>query len=481
MVFDWLKRVAAEEPEAEALIDGALSLTRRDLVDRSAACGAFLSSQCHLAEGDVVAVSLPNCWQYPVSFFAIASAGAICMPFNPQWRAKEIGWFVRKLGIRLAIASDELRPAWEEGAPGVRVLTADVAGMELAGSQLRPPAGSLPALYLATSGSTGRPKVVPRTHENLLAGRRAVAAALGVQPGTRFLSVVPFHHANGFANGMFLPLASGGTMVTVRKALPSVLAETVRRHGIEIVNMSPILYSLLEDHGVEPAAFASVKVYLSSGAALPPALAHSWRERFGHPIRQLYGSSETGTICIEQAGPTTPGSVGRPVPGVTVRVLDADGNPLPVESRGEIAVHGPAMMPGYVDEPELNATAFAGGYFRMGDLGRLTGAGELVLDGRSKRWINSGGIKIDPVEVENVIGSIPSVEHCKVVPGRDAHGLEVISALIALRPGAQLSRRDIVAHCRHNLAEYKIPRIIEVVETIPVDLAGKTPMEWLLE
>jgi long-chain acyl-CoA synthetase len=416
-----------------------------------------------------------------VSFFAVASLGAICMPFNPQWRPKEIGWFVRKLGIRLAIASDELRPAWDETALGVRVLTMDVLDMELPRPHPAPAAGSLPALYLATSGSTGRPKIVPRTHENLLAARRAVAAALGVQRGTRFLSVVPFHHANGFANGMLLPLASGGTMVTVRKALPSVLADAVRHHGIEIVNMSPILYGLLADHGVEPAAFASVKAYISSGALLPPALAQTWRERFNHPIRQLYGSSETGTICIEQAGSTIPGSVGPPVPAVTVRVLDAEGLPLPIGQRGEIAVRGPAMMSGYVDEPELNETAFADGCFRTGDLGHLTAGGELVLDGRSKRWINSGGIKVDPVEVENVISRIPSVGHCKVVPGRDARGLEVITALITLRPDAQLSRRDIVAHCRHDLAEYKIPRIIQFVETLPVDLAGKTPLEWLLE
>lgn len=137
------------------------------------------------------------------------------------------------------------------------------------------------------------------------------------------------------------------------------------------------------------------------------------------------------------------------------------------------------MMAGYVGEPELNETAFADGFFRMGDLGRIAASGELVLDGRSKRWINSGGIKVDPVEVENAIGRLPAVAQCKVGPGRGPRDIEVIAARIVLRPDAALSRADVIGHCRRFLADYKIPRVIEFVEALPVDLAGKTPMEWL--
>lgn len=265
----------------------------------------------------------------------------------------------------------------------------------------------------------------------------------------------------------------------VRKALPAVVAEAVQRHGVEIVNMAPILYSLLAEHGLDRAAFTSVKAYLSSGAPLPAALGQAWREALDLPIRQLYGSSETGTICIEESESAMPGSVGRPVPTVEVRVLDGDGRPLAEGERGEIAVRGPAMMSGYVGEPELNETAFADGFFRMGDLGRIAASGELALDGRTKRWINSGGVKVDPVEVEQVIGRMPAVAQCKAGPGRGARDIEVIAARIVLRPGAAVSRAAVIAHCRQYLADYKIPRVIEFVESVPVDLAGKTPMEWL--
>lgn len=489
MVLERVYQVATETPDDLAIIDDPVTLTYSDLAGRAAALAEFLRSRAGLRQGGIAAVSLPNCWQYPICFFAVAGLGGICMPFNSQWRANEIHWFVRRLGIGIAITCRDLRPAWDEAArdlPGLQVHTIDGGELEdvlitRSAADLPLVNGVFPALYLATSGSTGRPKVVPRTHQNLLAGARAVAAALDVQRGARFLSVVPFHHANGFANGMFLPLTSGGAVVLVRKALPSVLAEKVHRHGVEIVNMSPILYSLLAEHGVEPEEFGSVKIYLSSGAPLPPVLAQAWRKRFGQPIRQLYGSSETGTLCIEGAGSAADGSVGKPLATVTVQVLDSEGRPLPVGQHGEIAVRGPAMMTGYVDEPELNHTAFAQGLFRMGDLGHLTADGELVLEGRSKRWINSGGVKVDPVEVENVIHRLAAVAQCKVIPGRDSRGLEVIRALIVLRPDAQVTRREIVSHCRQELAEYKIPRMIEFVDAMPVDLAGKTPMEWLAQ
>jgi long-chain acyl-CoA synthetase len=339
------------------------------------------------------------------------------------------------------------------------------------------PYESQPVLYLTTSGSTGRPKIVPRTHRNLIAGGNAVAEALGTQPGHRFLSVVPFHHANGFATCMFLPLASGAVSVIQRKPLPAAIAATIRRERAQVLVGSPVLFSLLADHGPQPDDLASVELYISSGAPLPQDIASLWLERYGRPIRQLYGSSETGTISIEPEGGSQPGCVGRPIRGVSLRILDSGGAPAEPGSSGEIAVKGPAMMAGYVDNEGLNRQAIVDGYFRMGDTGRIRPDGLLWIDGRSKRWINSGGVKVDPVEVEQVLLQLPAVMQCRVHPGTDSRGFETISCRIALRPGHACSRPDIIVHCRQHLAEYKIPRVIEFVLPAEADLTGKIRME----
>jgi long-chain acyl-CoA synthetase len=491
MIWNLLDEAAAAGPESIAVIDGGMSLTYGELVRRSVLLAAVLRERLDVSEGDVVAVSLPNCWQYPVAVFAVARLGAVVMPFNTQWRAAEIGWFVDRLGIRTVITGGELRSVWSEvdgGPPEARVLAIDGAEMERIWDQpanasedfCTESAESRPVLYLTTSGSTGRPKVVPRSHANLLAGRNAVALALGIRRGHRFLSVIPFHHANGFANCLLLPLSSGATMVIARKAHPASIASIVKRERIEIMIGSPFLFSLLADHIEQPEDFASVKAYISSGARLPDALASLWRERFGRGIRQLYGSSETGTISIEEAGgPAVTGVAGRVLPAVTVRITGSDGIPLPPGRSGEISVRSPAMMAGYVGEPELNREVFAEGFFRMGDVGTLSADGLLVIEGRIKRWVNSGGVKVDPVEVERVLLSLPSVKECRVQAGRDGRGLEVLTSMIVMRSGHACSRRDVIEHCRKHLAEYKIPRVIEFLDTIPSDLSGKSPVEWL--
>jgi long-chain acyl-CoA synthetase len=481
-----LSRIAAGRPDQLALIDGDLVLGYGELLARSAAFARLLRERFEIRADDVVAAALPNCWQLPVGFLATVALGARFVPCNPQWRASEITQIVRRLGIRLAITCRQTTAAWSGGEtlPLTRLLEVDADGMEdvwLGAGREGFTDGGIDgdeeriALLLATSGSTGRSKIVPRSHRNLLAGAEAVGAALGIAEGDRLLGVVPFHHANGFANTLWLPLARGATSVIARQALPATLIELIHRQRVRVVNMSPLLYSLLAEHPLAPGALSSVEIFLSSGAALPRPLAEAWRARSGRPIRQLYGSSETGTLAIEEeeAPQTLPGAVGRPLATVSVRILDPTGTSLPCGRTGEIAVRGPAMMSGYFDDPELDREAFVDGHFRIGDLGRLTPEGDLVLEGRATRWINAGGVKVDPVEVENVLGRLAGVGYCRVLPGRNRRGIEVLRALIRPRVGAALSLREVVAHCRDHLAEYKIPRVIEFVDEMPGDAAGK--------
>ena len=235
------------------------------------------------------------------------------MPFNTQWRAREVEWLAAKVPVSAVITNRALREPWDrlrDRIPPRRVVVVDEPRLQ---RELRAGAGegqwNAPppkqvfrddsALYLTTSGSTGRPRIVPRSHRNLVAGANNVAGALTVPPGWSFLGVVPFYHANGFSNCMFLPLMNAASVVLMNSFTPGRLTEAMHRENIRVLIASPFVYSILLDHEPDRRAFSSVRICLSSGASMPGGLAAECVERLGLRVRQLYGSSETGTVSIE--------------------------------------------------------------------------------------------------------------------------------------------------------------------------------------
>jgi long-chain acyl-CoA synthetase len=328
-----------------------------------------------------------------------------------------------------------------------------------------------------TSGSTGKPKAVPRSQRNLIAGARNVAQALHTYPGQKFLGVVPFYHANGFANCMFLPLMHGATVVLMRKFVPARLAELVRREKMQVLIASPFIFSMLVESGQRAEDFRSVEICLSSGAPMSRELVIQCADRLGLRVRQLYGSSEAGTVAIEPAEcPHGSRTVGKPLPSVEVKIIGSDDPELQIDAEGEIAVKSPAMMKGYVEEPAPSGDFFCHGFLRTGDLGRFDEHGNLVISGRVTRMINLCGIKVDPVEIENIVKAMPAVQECLVLAVKNPRQMEIIKAMVAVRPGRFVSRKQIVEHCRMHLAEYKIPRVIEFVHPVAKELTGKIPI-----
>lgn len=493
MIDERFRGVAARCPDSLAVIDGEERITYRELARRKASFLGYLRNKLNLAEGELVAVLLPNCWQFAAGFFAVAEAGATFMPLNTQWRAEEIGWFMARLPVSAVITVQELLEPWtrlgERISPN-RIVVVDDARVrqEMEAFALKRDVlptggrrrfGDQPVVYLATSGSSGRPRIVPRSHQNLLAGSNNVAAALGISEGMRFLSVVPFHHANGFSNCMLLPLLNGAVAVLMRKFAPAKVEELIPREKVQVLIAPPFIFSMLADHGGEPRAYSSVEISLSSGAPMSRGLADDCVQRLGLRVRQLYGSSETGTVSIESGqGRQEPGSVGAPLASVEVRVIASDGSLRERDETGEIMVRSPAMMAGYAVEPELNAGMFRDGFFRTGDLGRLDEQGNLFLSGRAKRIINVAGIKVDPAEIERVLESMPDVRQCRALAFRTSKDMEAMKVLVVMRPGRTATRRDIILQCRKHLAEHKIPRVIEFVDEIPANLLGKEPVEW---
>lgn len=452
-----------------AIIDGERRLTYAELLRAAAAFRDWLQSEAGVQSGDVIAACLGNSWQFAAAFFAASSLGASFALCNPQWRADENRWLASRLMPRVVLLEENGQSGWE--AAGVPPLVPPAA-LTVCASELicHAVAENFPAAYLTTSGSTGTPRVVPRTGGNLTAGAANVARALGIGPGRRFLSVVPFHHSNGFHNCLIAPLLHGATVIMMRNFTPQACAELIQRERADVLIGSPFLFGLLADRLSDPGLLSSLDLCISAGARMPAPTAARWLQKTGKRIRQLYGSTETSVIAIdcetEDPGQGTEGVfVGRAIPGAEVRVID-----------GEIAVRSPAVMEGYFGES--SEECFQDGFFRTGDSGYLAEGGGVYLTGRIRRVINVAGVKIDPVELERLLEMLPGVSACHADAVETAHGSSAIRVRIALAPGASISRDEVMEYCRRHLAEYKLPRIIEFGDELPVTLTGKVPTEW---
>jgi len=481
------ERVAQADPQREALVDREERISYGELARRTS-CMARLLHERGVRPGDRVAAGLPNCWEFAAGFLACGGLGAIWSPFPTEWRASEIGWLARRLSPRILVTSSALLPRWQEsGAIPEAAIVIDDSITRDALRRSTPLSGphpddDAPCLCMATSGSTGRPRLVYRSGRNVLASAENAGGALGVRPGMRLVSVVPFCFGGGFNNCLAMPLFCGLTAILLPAFHPSELASAVKREQAELLMGSPRIYTMLLDSDVARSSLASLRVCLSFGAPIAPEVVHGCLDRLGINVRQLYGCTETGAIAIQPKDvPFQPGLAGRPVASTRVFILDEDGAPLPADRTGAVAVSGPAVITSYHDHTPLDEPRFRDGMFRTGDLGCIDRSGLLMLRGRTKPLINAGGVKVDPVEVEEVLRELTAVADCVARGERDERQGEVVTAVLVMRPGCSLDRREIIEHCRKRLAEYKIPRRITFADSPAATITGKRTMNWTTE
>ena len=482
------RQVALRYPDRPAVIDGETQYTYADLLRLSGTYAKFLQESLGLSAGQIILASLDNCAEFVASFLASAEIGAVFFPLDTNLRPPELRWFLDRLPVAGVVTRQALCDPWNTLAdriPPERLVSVDDPRIcsrlpadpdaESPPEALTPPSPDQLAVYFSSSGSTGVPKVVPRSHSNMVEGAAGTARALDIEPGLRFMSVVPFYHGNGFDNSLCLPLFSGATAVLQSEFVPSRFAEAVAALRIQVLVGSPAIFELLVRFEVDADCLSTLEICASSGGPVAPDIVDAIRERFGKNIRQVYGSSETGVIAIE------PAELGRPavpVHSASIRIVDPDGQSLPEGEDGEITVGGPPVASGYVGDHDLTAAAFRDGYFHTGDRGHLDSAGELTLTGRIRPVINLSGTKVDPVEIENVLLNLPGVSACRTFAEQVQPGRQVVKAVIAVREGETLTRADVIEHCRRFLAEYKIPRLVELVPALPPSLTGKRITPW---
>jgi acyl-CoA synthetase (AMP-forming)/AMP-acid ligase II len=437
--------------------------------------------------GDRVAMALPNGLPAIVCFLASAIAGTAA-PMNPAYPYEEFLFFLEDTFAHLLICPPTGAEVARSAAAdrGIRVLTAEMSAQGVvhlldvaAGPAAASPSPEDVALVLHTSGSTGRPKRVPLRHANLMASARNIVDTYGLSPQDVSLCIMPLFHIHGLVASTLATLLSEGTVVVPTKFNPLAFWRIVRQYRVSWYSAVPTMHQLLltrarkghhhpEDHG-------SLRFIRSASAPLAPEVIHKMEEVFGIPFVEAYGMTEASHQMSSNPLPPRhrkPGSVGAPT-GTRISVVDEDGNHLGKDQRGEVVIQGPSVFRGYENDPEANRSSFVNGWFRTGDQGFLDADGYLHLTGRIKDLIIRGGENVSPREVDEVLQKHPAVADAVTfgVP-HPTLGEEVAAAVVLHEPGHKMES-VLLKHCRERLAEFKCPKKIYIVKSIPLTATGK--------
>ena len=452
--------------ERTRVVDARGALEGNDL-RRVAGTLAFSLAAAGLRAGGVIALALDQARALLPALAAAWDTGATVVLVPPALGQAELRAVIAGLSPTLIVTAegDAARIA---GATGSTTRSLTIQGLpplaliaRPAGRQAADLAGA--ALVKLSSGSTGTPKAVVLTHANVEAEAANVAAALGLGPGDRVVAPVPLTHSYGFDLAVLAVLASGATVeqrpvLSPRRALADMADATVYL-GV------PAIYRVVAEAPVAtPPELAGARYLLSCTAPLSADLIRTFASRFGAPICQHYGSSETGAVANHQPDQVLvrPESVGRAIGGVSVRVAD---------DTGELVVEGPAVAIGYALGGPAGATPLAAGAFRTGDLAEIDADGFIRIHGRRDSVINVGGLKVSPQEVSDALERHPAVRQAAVVGVPDARGEQLVTAAVVL--ARAVPDAELIAHCAGELAEHKIPRRIVVCDALPVGPSGK--------
>jgi long-chain acyl-CoA synthetase len=508
-----LEDSAATYPEREAIVLGDTRLTYAQVNGAANQVANLLASR-GIQRGDKVALSCPNLPYFTIVYFGILKAGGTVVPLNVLLKGREVAYHLQDSDAKAYFCfqgTPEL-PIGQEGHTGFLhaaedggqcehffVITADPAaespieGTETMGRAMaqQPPTFDTvatdeddTAVILYTSGTTGQPKGAELRHRNMrdnaLAGRELFGAD-AEHPDT-YLCVLPLFHSFGqtvIQNGAF---AFGGTVVMLPRFEAGPALALMAKEKVTFFAGVPTMYwgllGALEGSGVDVKELAAnLRIAAAGGSALPVEVHKEFEKRFGVTILEGYGLSETSPVASfsKYGEPVRVGSIGVPIPGVEMKLIDDEWNDVPdgPDAVGEIAIKGHNIMKGYYDRPEATAEAIHDGWFRSGDLARKDEDGWYYIVDRSKDMIIRGGYNVYPREIEEVLMTHPDVSLAAVIGvPHESHG-EEIKAVVIRNQGATLTEDELIAWAKEQMANYKYPRIVEFVDALPMTATGK--------
>ncbi|MEH7386781.1 fatty acid--CoA ligase family protein [Bacillus sp. JJ1521] len=457
-----------------------------------------------IKKGDHIALVLGNTPHFVIGFYGALRLGATVIPINPIYTPDEIGYIVNNGDVRVIITLDLLVPLFEkmnEHLPYVEHLIAcetpqgvnskvEVSKLSiyrklksfsyLVGSG--DPSFVEPtlkdddvAVILYTSGTTGKPKGAMLTHKNLFSNARDVAEYLKISEHDRVITTLPMFHVFCLTVALNAPLMNGGTMLIVPKFSPMEIFQIAKDYKATIFVGVPTMYNfLLQYPEGNPEDLSSLRLCVSGGAAMPVALLKSFEQKFQVLVSEGYGLSEASPVtCFNPLDrPRKPGSIGTNIVNVENKVVDENGEELPIGQVGELIVRGPNVMKGYYKMPEESDATLRNGWLYTGDLAKMDEEGYFYIVDRKKDMVIVGGYNVYPREVEEVLYNHPNIVEAAVLGVPDTNQGEAVYCYV-VKNDQNLTEENLLEYCREHLAKYKIPSKIEFIEELPKNTTGK--------
>ena len=503
-VAEVLSTRAAEAPDHTMVVAGDRRLTYGQVEARADALAAALY-ELGIEAGDRIALNLPNWPEYIVAMFAAAKLGAIIVPLNPKYTSPELQYMLRHSESVVVVTAESwdgvdylarfesfltslpdlqyvvsvgVEDLWyDDRIYQFKDLVSSGEGREYPRPDVDPDEDLFAIVY--TSGTMGKPKGVSLTHTNLLWTAVAAADAIDLVRDDVVFGITILFNVFGLATGVLGTTAAGATLVLQEDQNPAVALEIVERERVTVYHGVPTSFILdLHEPTLHTRDLSTIRTGIVAGAPVAEELVGRVKRSFIPGIRVAYGLTETGsTVTItreEDSEGKQLATVGRPIDGVELRVLDLDGTPLPVESVGEVAVRGPGVMQGYYRQPGETAHAFTeDGFFLSGDLGMVDDEGFLHILGRRKEMIIRGGFNVYPREVEDRLHAHPAVLDVAVVGLPHEVLGEVACACVVPVEGAIVTGEEIKDFCREVMADYKVPDLVRFLDGFPMTGSGK--------
>jgi long-chain acyl-CoA synthetase len=474
---------SSEEGGRAALRMGDSVLTYDEFQDAAQRVAAGLQAR-GVAPGDRVGLVLPDVVSFPVVFYGALMAGAAVVPMNPLLKAREIEYYLRDSGARLVVAAEAFAHASAEaaGTAGIEAVAVDAVRPDaLMATRGLPDAVARAddddAAILYTSGTTGRPKGAELTHANLSVNARTVAETLlEGTPDDVIMGCLPLFHVFGLTCGLNASVLAGASLTLIPRFDSATVLSVIARDRVTVFEGVPTMFSrMLHVPEAERFDMTTLRLCVSGGAAMPVEVMRSFEQTFGCVVLEGYGLSETSPVVSfnHPHAERKPRSIGTPIRGVEMRLVDDGGNGVPRGEVGEIAVRGPNVMKGYWGKPEETATAIPDGWLRTGDLAKQDEDGYYTIVGRKKEMIIRGGENVYPREVEEALYEHPAVAEAAVVGIPDPDLGEEVGAAVVLKPGASATVDELREWAKARVAAYKYPRHVWLVKLLPKGPTGK--------
>jgi long-chain acyl-CoA synthetase len=453
-------------------------------LDAAVARAAGLLRAKGIGPGDAVGLQMPNVPYFPIVYYGALRLGAIVVPMNPLLKGREVEYYLKDSGAKLIVAWHGFAEAANEGGrgAGAEVVLVEPGAFEqlLAGvepvNEVVDRADDDAAVIIYTSGTTGTPKGATLTHANLAAGAEVARDLVDAGPDTVGLATLPLFHVFGMNSVMNMAVHARSLLTLLPRFEPGKALEIIERDHVTSFAGVPTMFSaLLHFPDREKYDTSSLELCVSGGSAMPVELLHGFDEAFGAKVLEGYGLSETvgmGSFNLPDRE-RKPGSIGVPIGGTEMKVVDDDGNEVPQGERGEVVMRGPFVMKGYWNKPEATAETIKDGWFYTGDIATVDEDGYFFIVDRKKELIIRGGYNVYPREIEEVLYGHPAVREAAVIGiPHDELGEEVAAAVV-LKDGAEATPDEIKAYVKERVAAYKYPRVVWIEDDLPKTSTGK--------